>query len=563
MHAIQGTKIALLIDFDNVILGVDDPGFDVELVVNALRSRGVVVMGRAYGDWYRHHRHRRKLMEQGIELVETPVFGPVIKNSADIRIVLDGIDVATSHPHIDAFCLVSGDSDFLPLIKRLQLLGKSVIVIAGQKFTSELVRRNCNEYIAYENLLAESVGATEDVSSLEGAFKLLQRAMNTLNERGMDLRSSTVKQMMLQLNPAFSERTFACSQFKQFLDRAARAGIVKLGDRDGTSGEYAVILISDGDVQGAETKLTPTQRDSARGATSRQRGERFSSSRRRNEEPAPAEPVAEVSSDVSETVPAPASNAATTAEAIDDLHVAPIPSTPLSARSGLRRGRLRFSAKNGRSTVLPRNGTPAITSPEEVGSTPTDDATAQTATSQAPEAVQEDVVQAALADLPDTGSDAETVNVDAVTTDAAENATAADTTFASDIPAANEDSPAATVEDASAPATPKKRTSRGGRRRKPASAAGAASDAAPETGASTPEASDAGASDTNQAPVEATSADAAATDAAADTSSDAAETPAAEGDAAPAKKTSRGRRGGTRRATRPAKAAAPPAEDAS
>jgi hypothetical protein len=96
------------------------------------------------------------------------------------------------------------------------------------------VRRNCNEYIAYENLLAESVGATEDVSTLEGAFQLLRRAINTLNERGMDIRSSTVKQMMLQLNPAFSERNFGCSQFKQFLDRATRATVVKLGERDTT-----------------------------------------------------------------------------------------------------------------------------------------------------------------------------------------------------------------------------------------------------------------------------------------------------------------------------------------
>jgi uncharacterized protein (TIGR00288 family) len=208
-QGLQGTKIALLIDFDNVILGVDDPGFDVELVVNALRSRGIVVMGRAYGDWYRHHRHRRKLMEQGIELVETPVFGPLIKNSADIRIVLDGFEIAMSQAHIDTFCLVSGDSDFLPLIKKLQYLGKTVIVIAGSKFTSDLVRRNCNEYVSYENLLAESVGATEDVSVLEGAFALLERAINTLNERGMDVRSSTVKQMMLQLNPAFSEHTLA------------------------------------------------------------------------------------------------------------------------------------------------------------------------------------------------------------------------------------------------------------------------------------------------------------------------------------------------------------------
>jgi uncharacterized protein (TIGR00288 family) len=558
MHAIQGTKIALLIDFDNVILGVDDPGFDVELVVNALRSRGVVVMGRAYGDWYRHHRHRRKLMEQGIELVETPVFGPVIKNSADIRIVLDGIDVATSHPHIDAFCLVSGDSDFLPLIKRLQLLGKSVIVIAGQKFTSELVRRNCNEYIAYENLLAESVGATEDVSSLEGAFKLLQRAMNTLNERGMDLRSSTVKQMMLQLNPAFSERTFACSQFKQFLDRASRAGVVKLGDRDGTSGEYAVILTSETELQSAETKLTPTQRDSARGATSRQRGERFSSTRRRGEEVQPAESAAEVSTSATETAPATVGDTATTPETLDDTHVAPIPSTPLSARSGLRRGRLRFSAKNGRSTVMPRNGA-ATDAPAEEATTPTEDATLQ-----APEAGQEDTVQVAGAlDLPSAVSDVASDVTDVPTGGVATDTAAPDTRFASDVPAANEDSPAATVEEAATPA-PKKRTTRGGRRRKPASAADATADATPATDAPAAETAGARTSDGN---VSAASADVptatASTEDGASADAPATDAPAAEGEAAPAKKTTRGRRGGTRRTTRTPKAETPPEADAS
>lgn len=245
-QGLQGPRIALLIDFDNVVLGVDDPpGFDVELVVNALRSRGVVVLGRAYGDWYRHNRHRRKLMEQGIELVETPAFGPIIKNSADIRIALDAFEIGMTQNHISHFCLVSGDSDFLPLVKRLQLLGKTVIVIAGNKFTSELIRRNCNEYVSYENLLAESVGATEDATTLEGAYALLNRTVNTMNERGQDARSSAVKQMMLQLNPVFSERSFGCSQFKQFLNKACGAGIIRLGNRDGDSGEYLVRLIDD------------------------------------------------------------------------------------------------------------------------------------------------------------------------------------------------------------------------------------------------------------------------------------------------------------------------------
>jgi hypothetical protein len=126
-------------------------------VVNALRSRGVVVMGRAYGDWYRHHRHRRKLMEQGIELVETAVFGPVIKNSAGYPHCARRHrrrHFASTHRRLLP-CV--GRQRLLPLIKRLQLLGKSVIVIAGQKFTSELVRRNCNEYIAYENLLPKAL----------------------------------------------------------------------------------------------------------------------------------------------------------------------------------------------------------------------------------------------------------------------------------------------------------------------------------------------------------------------------------------------------------------------
>lgn len=245
-QGLQGPRIALLIDFDNVILGVDDPpGFDAELVMNALRSRGVVVLGRAYGDWYRHNRHRRKLMEQGIELVETPAFGPVIKNSADIRIALDAFEIGMLQSHISEFCLVSGDSDFLPLIKRLQLLGKSVVVIAGNKFTSALIRQNCNEYISYENLLAESVGAKEDATTLEGAFALLQRTIRTMDERGQDARSSSVKQMMLQLNPVFSERSFGCHQFKQFLDKACTQNIIRLDRRDSSSGEYQVMLLDE------------------------------------------------------------------------------------------------------------------------------------------------------------------------------------------------------------------------------------------------------------------------------------------------------------------------------
>ncbi|MDQ3815699.1 MAG: NYN domain-containing protein, partial [Armatimonadota bacterium] len=384
LTGLQGLKIALLIDFDNVILGVEDPGFDVELVVNALRSRGIVVMGRAYGDWYRHNRHRRKLMEQGIELVETPVFGPLIKNSADIRIVLDAFEIAMLQTHIDAFCLVSGDSDFLPLIKKLQYLGKQVIVIAGNKFTSDLVRRNCNEFISYENLLAESVGATEDASTLEGALHLLARSINTLHERGMEVRSSTVKQMMLQLNPAFSERNFGCNQFKQFLDKAVRAGVVTLGSRDPVSGEYNVLSTRDIEddaalvaaMEAAPAHAAPEEAapEKARGRAAEgesralvSRNGRRTDRRlrpRRDEHPAapstpPSTPEAPEPQPAIPDLPVDEQVAEPVAEA-EPIQPEPVEATTESSnghglttrsllnRAGLRPGRLRFSGKSGR-----------------------------------------------------------------------------------------------------------------------------------------------------------------------------------------------------------------------
>jgi uncharacterized protein (TIGR00288 family) len=372
LSSLTGNKIALLIDFDNVILGVEDPGFDVEIVVNALRSRGMVVMGRAYGDWYRHHRHRRKLMEQGIELVETPVFGPLIKNSADIRIVLDGFEIAMSQAHIDTFCLVSGDSDFLPLIKKLQYLGKTVIVIAGIKFTSDLIRRNCNEYISYENLLAESVGATEDVSVIDGAYHLLARSIITLNERLMDVRSSSVKQMMMQLNPAFSERTFGCSQFKQFLDRAARAGVVRLEQRNGGAGESSVYLLEEAKEAMMEVaEATParalpraTEKPAERGAerrdlsTARRSGRKFvgRANRVENTNDTTPETAAETPTPETENSDAPpaeitAMNVPLASAVLEEFTPAVVPVegfiNVLAQRTDLRRGRLKFSAKTG------------------------------------------------------------------------------------------------------------------------------------------------------------------------------------------------------------------------
>ena len=343
-NGLSSLKIALLIDFDNVLLGIDDPGFDVELVVNALRERGSIVMGRCYGDWYRHNRHRRKLMEQGLELVETPAFGPVIKNSADIRIALDGLEIGMTQHHIDTFCLVSGDSDFLPLIKKLQYLGKQVLVICGNRFTSDMLRRNCNEFISYENLLAQSVGATEDATTLEGAFALLHRAMEALRERGSEIRSSTVKQMMLQLNPTFSERNFGYPQFRGFLDKAVAHNLIKLGGRDRVSGEFSVLLPEEEDAK-PETEAPKFEIKNPE-VKAEVRAPREPRAPRAPREPRGKTPVASETAPVEPAVLPPGTDlfAPASASETDDHSTT---ASSLVSR-GLRRGRLRFSGKEGK-----------------------------------------------------------------------------------------------------------------------------------------------------------------------------------------------------------------------
>lgn len=367
LNGLSSLKIALLIDFDNVLLGIDDPGFDVELVVNALRERGSIVMGRCYGDWYRHNRHRRKLMEQGLELVETPAFGPVIKNSADIRIALDGFEIAMTQHHIDTFCLVSGDSDFLPLIKKLQYLGKTVLVICGNRFTSDMLRRNCNEFISYENLLAQSVGATEDATTLDGAFALLHRAIAALRERGSEIRSSTVKQMMLQLNPTFSERNFGCAQFRGFLDKAVAQNLIKLGGRDKVSGEFSVLLPEEDESKFESEAKVEAKPEIKNPVVRSPREPRAPREPRHLKTPEAAAPL--------ETAPTEAVAAPLGPDAFEpaEHHETDDHATTSSAllSRGLRRGRLRFSGKAGRPVKIDgggSNGTGGNDTPESAPS---------------------------------------------------------------------------------------------------------------------------------------------------------------------------------------------------
>src|SRR5579885_1446831 len=172
-------SLAIFIDFENLALGFQGrrDRFDIARVLERLVEKGKIVAKKAYADWSRFQPYTSPLHEAAIELVEIPRRGQTGKNSADIRLCVDAMDLAYSKEHIDTFVVVSGDSDFSPLVSKLKELGKHVIGLGMTESTSDLLRDNCDEFIYYEDLdrapvapLAENVPAPENKKK---AFALL------------------------------------------------------------------------------------------------------------------------------------------------------------------------------------------------------------------------------------------------------------------------------------------------------------------------------------------------------------------------------------------------------
>lgn len=232
-------RIALFIDFDNGQL-------DIKRILDALRERGIIILKKAYGDWAKFAQFRKVLAEHGVDLVERPtIHAGGDKNGADIQLAVDALDACLTNKHIDVFAVVSGDSDFLPLISRLQAYNKKVVIVGMRKTTSSVVMANCNEYLAYENLgqiasghhpaLGAEAARDLDPKDIQTAFALLSRAISLLEDEDRSADSSTIKQKMIQLSPTFDEKTFGFGQFKAFLAEAQKNKIIHIGKKvDGT-----------------------------------------------------------------------------------------------------------------------------------------------------------------------------------------------------------------------------------------------------------------------------------------------------------------------------------------
>jgi len=240
-------KIALFIDFENIALGLRDGGykqFDINLVLARLLEKGKVVVRRAYADWERYAQYKRSFHEAAIELIDIPLKAYSGKNSADIRMVVDALDLCFAKGFVTTFALCSGDSDFSPLVSKLRENDKYVIGIGVKNSSSELLISNCDEFIFYEDLIRSLEEATPSLEGLpekkREAFALLVDAIKALMRDGKEvLWGSMIKQTMQRKKPEFNEEYYGYPTFTALLKDAENHHIVKLR-KDERSGTYVV-----------------------------------------------------------------------------------------------------------------------------------------------------------------------------------------------------------------------------------------------------------------------------------------------------------------------------------
>jgi uncharacterized protein (TIGR00288 family) len=250
-------SLAIFIDFENLALGFQGrrDRFEIHRVLERLVEKGKIVAKKAYADWSRFGPYTASLHEAAIELVEIPRRIQTGKNSADIRLCVDAMDLAYSKEHINTFVVVSGDSDFSPLVSKLKELGKHVIGLGMQQSTSDLLRDNCDEFIYYEDLgkapaLTQSLGSHLPETK-QKAFGLLMESLLALRRENKEvLWSSMVKDTMKRKKPSFNEAYHGYRTFSELLEDAQKEGLLEL-DTDKRSRTYVVTRF------GAELKSPP------------------------------------------------------------------------------------------------------------------------------------------------------------------------------------------------------------------------------------------------------------------------------------------------------------------
>ncbi len=256
-------RLAVLIDFENIAAGTEKEGlgrFDIKAVVRRLKDKGRILVNRSYGDWGRFAKFKQRLLEQGVTMVELTSYRGQDKNRADIALVVDAMEIAFTRDYIDTFVLMSGDSDFTPVVMRLKELDKRVIGIGTRGSSSRLLVDSCDEFIFYESLIKQSKkddqqaapesahheeeSESKNTLSKSEAFELLVETLSGIqkDEPGPVL-GGLIKQSMLRKEPSFDETEYGYAGFARFLEAARGRELVQL-HRDQKAGGYRVDLSS-------------------------------------------------------------------------------------------------------------------------------------------------------------------------------------------------------------------------------------------------------------------------------------------------------------------------------
>ena len=264
-HAVETINMALFCDFENIALGVKEaefPKFDISKVLERLLLKGNIVVKKAYCDWARYKEFKTPMHEASFELIEIPHVRQSGKNSADIRMVVDALDLCYTKEHVDTFVIISGDSDFSPLVSKLRENNKTVIGVGVKSSTSDLLMANCDEFLFYDDLArrkkAPSRGpkaTTRKPSGTKGgkakppvdakkqeAWDLIVETYEALVEErgeGQSIWGSMIKQTLKRRKPGFSESYYGFRSFGELLEEGGKQGILKL-ERDEKSGGYVV-----------------------------------------------------------------------------------------------------------------------------------------------------------------------------------------------------------------------------------------------------------------------------------------------------------------------------------
>jgi len=244
-------RIALFIDFDNIAVGVRQAkykSFNIGKVLDRVLEKGKIILKRAYANWSRYEEYKKDFHSAAIELIDIPSSTLSGKNNADIRLVVDAMDLAHSKDHLDTFVILSGDSDFSPLVSKLRENDKYVIGIGVKSSTSRLLTENCDEFIYYEDIVRPPPGQRKIprvAGKKQEAFDLVVSAVEALLRENKEIIwGSMVKQTLKRKLPSFDESYYGYRAFSRLLEDAARHKCIRI-EKDQRSGTYIVSEMPD------------------------------------------------------------------------------------------------------------------------------------------------------------------------------------------------------------------------------------------------------------------------------------------------------------------------------